>query len=62
MGWQDLGAAFALFLVIEGLLPFASPSSLRTAMRAMGELTDQQLRTAGFVSMVLGLLLLYLVK
>ena len=60
--WRDIGVAFALFLIIEGVVPFLNPARLRTLMQTMSELTDQQLRVAGLSSMVLGLVLLYLVN
>jgi uncharacterized protein len=60
--WHDLWAALALVLVLEGILPFASPGSVRRALQAMNELTDGQLRGAGLASMLLGLLLLYFVN
>jgi uncharacterized protein YjeT (DUF2065 family) len=59
--WQDLGVAFALFLIIEGVVPFINPAGLRAALQAINQLSDQQLRFAGFTSMLLGLLLLYVV-
>lgn len=59
--WHDLGVALALFLVIEGMLPFLNPAGLRTALLAMSELNDRQLRFAGLMSMLLGLALLYAV-
>ncbi len=59
---QDLLAALALVLVLEGLLPFASPGALRRAMLQMAQLDDRGLRVAGLVSMLLGLALLYLVR
>ncbi|HLQ25906.1 MAG TPA: DUF2065 domain-containing protein [Acidiferrobacterales bacterium] len=59
--WQDLGVAFALFLIIEGVVPFINPAGLRAALQAINQLSDQQLRFAGFTSMLLGLLLLYIV-
>lgn len=62
MAWHDFAAAFALFLVIEGIFPFVNPQGLRGALRKIGELTDQQLRVAGLSSMLLGLLLLYVIK
>ncbi len=60
--WQELGAAIALLLVIEGIVPFISPATLRRALVSMLEMDDQALRLAGLSSMVLGILLLYLVK
>ena len=59
--WQDLGVAFALFLIIEGIVPFINPAGLRALLQAINQLGDQQLRFAGFTSMLLGLLLLYIV-
>ncbi len=59
--WQDLGVALALFLIIEGIVPFINPAGLRAALQAINQLSDQQLRFAGFTSMLLGLLLLYIV-
>jgi uncharacterized protein YjeT (DUF2065 family) len=60
--WHDFGVALALFLVIEGMLPFVNPTGLRAALQAMTRLTDQQLRFAGFSSMLLGLVLLYIIN
>ncbi len=60
--WQDLGAAVALLLVIEGILPFLSPALMRRTLQAMLELDDRTLRRAGLASMFMGLLLLYLVR
>jgi uncharacterized protein len=62
MGWQELGLALALLLVVEGILPFANPAGLRRLLMALVELTDAQLRFAGLTSMLLGLVLLYVVK
>ncbi len=60
--WGSLLAAFALMLVLEGLLPFISPGSWRTAFRRFIELSDGQLRFIGLSSMIVGLLLLLLTR
>jgi uncharacterized protein YjeT (DUF2065 family) len=60
--WQDLAVAVALMLVIEGILPFASPRGFREMMRVVGESDDRSLRLSGLFSMIGGLLLLYLVR
>jgi uncharacterized protein YjeT (DUF2065 family) len=52
--------ALALVLVIEGILPLASPRMWREVFRTLTELNDGQLRFAGLVAMVAGLLLLYI--
>ena len=55
-------AAIALMLVIEGILPFLSPSGLRAVMLQMARMDDRALRITGLVSMICGLILLYLAK
>lgn len=59
--WGTLLAAFALMLVLEGLLPFLSPGSWRAAFRRFIELSDGQIRFVGLTSMIAGLLLLLLI-
>jgi uncharacterized protein YjeT (DUF2065 family) len=60
--WRDLGAALALMLVLEGILPFLNPTGLRRLIAVVNELSDRQLRTAGLVSMAGGLALLYILR
>ena len=60
--WHDLLLAVALLLVIEGLLPFLNPAGFKQAMQMISQMTDKQLRVTGFISMMLGLLLMYIVN
>ena len=60
--WRDLGAAIALLLVIEGIVPFLNPAGLRRTLQMLMNLTDNQLRIAGTISMLAGLILLYAVN
>ncbi len=53
-------AAVGLMLVLEGLLPFVAPQAWRETFRRMIELKDGQLRFVGLISMLGGLLLLFL--
>ena len=62
MNWSDLLSGLALYLVIEGIMPFMNPPALRRAMTAFIQLSDTQLRVAGLVSMMLGVVLLYFVR
>lgn len=62
MSWQDLGAALALLLVLEGLLPFLNPDGLKRAIRVIANMDDNTLRFAGLTSMVIGVFLLTLVR
>jgi len=54
--------AFALMLVLEGILPFLLPGIWRDTFKKLTETGDNQVRFIGLTSMLLGLLLLYLVK
>ena len=60
--WHDLGAGFALYLVLEGVLPFLSPPALKRTLATIGTVPDRQLRVFGLISMMLGCLLLYLIR
>jgi len=53
---DSLLAAFALVLVIEGLLPLLAPRLWRESFRKLTELTDGQLRFIGLLSIVAGLI------
>jgi len=59
---ENLLLAFALMLVIEGILPFIVPTLWRDTFRRLTELTDGQIRFVGLTSMLVGLMLLYLVR
>jgi uncharacterized protein YjeT (DUF2065 family) len=54
--------ALGLMLVIEGLLPFASPRIWRETFRRAIELADGQLRFIGLSSVILGLVLIILFR
>ena len=60
--WNDLLAALALVLVIEGMVPFLNPKSLRRMVAMVSQLDDRTLRLTGLVSMIIGVLLLTLVR
>lgn len=53
--------AFALMLVIEGLLPFLVPTLWRDTFRRITQLSDGQIRFIGLTSMFAGLVLLALI-
>ena len=62
MNWADFGAALALVLVLEGLIPFLSPRGYRNMIQQMSQLPEQALRNVGLVLIIVGLLMLYLVR
>ena len=49
--------AFALMLVIEGILPFLVPAVWREAFRRITQFTDGQIRFFGLVSVLVGVAL-----
>ena len=55
-----LVAAFAIVLVIEGILPFTAPRLWRDVFRKAIELSDGQIRFFGLTSMMAGLVILVL--
>ncbi|MBP6513958.1 MAG: DUF2065 domain-containing protein [Steroidobacteraceae bacterium] len=60
--WGDLTAAFALYLVIEGVMPFVSPRGMKQAMSVFQRLPDAQLRVAGAAAIAAGIALLWYVR
>ena len=62
MNWSDLLAALALVLILEGIMPFASPSNLKKTFALVLQLDEKTLRTFGLLSIIVGLLLLYFIR
>jgi uncharacterized protein YjeT (DUF2065 family) len=60
--WNDLWAACALYLVLEGLMPFLNPGGMKGLLGRLAELPEAVLRVAGLASMIVGAVLLYLVR
>ncbi len=54
--------AFALMLVLEGLLPFIAPNAWRDTFRRLIEFSDGQIRFVGLSSMLVGLILIMIFK
>ncbi len=57
--WDVALSACALMLVAEGLLPFISPQSWRRVFERAMQMSDGQIRFLGLVSMLAGLVLLF---
>jgi uncharacterized protein YjeT (DUF2065 family) len=55
-------SAIALLFVLEGIFPFVCPESFRKAVQKIAAMDDLSLRMISFLSMVLGLLLLYTLR
>lgn len=58
MSSDSLWLALGLVLVMEGLLPFASPAQWRQLFARLMALTDGQIRFIGLLSMLAGIGLL----
>ena len=66
IGWSELAryfaGAFALYLVIEGVLPFVNPAAAQRLMSKLAKAEPAQLRWGGLISIVAGLALLWMVR
>ena len=66
VGWTEfaryLGGAFALYLVLEGILPFVNPKAAQRLMAKLAGTEPAQLRWGGLISMVIGLALLWMAR
>ena len=62
LDWQDLLAAFALYLVLEGLMPALAPLRFRETLRVLADADPRTLRVIGVASMIAGALLLSYVR
>ncbi len=54
--------AFALMLVLEGLVPFIAPNAWRETFRRLIQFSDGQVRFVGLTSMLVGLVLLMIFR
>ena len=59
--WDDLWVAMALMLVLEGMVPFLTPRGFKQMMQSVLQTEDRHLRIAGLISMIAGVVLLYLI-
>lgn len=57
---STLFLAFALMLVLEGIMPFIAPAAWRETFRRLIQFSDGQIRFIGLTSMLIGLILLTL--
>jgi len=49
-------------LVIEGILPFLSPDRFRKTLEMVAQIDDGAIRKMGLMTMLLGLVVLYLAR
>lgn len=59
---NDLWAAVALVMVMEGIMPFLNPDFSRQTMLKLAQMDNGSLRWMGLISMLAGVGLLYWVR
>mgnify|MGYP001822849817 FL=1 len=62
ISWGDLGAAVALMLIIEGIMPFVNPGTFRQMLEMVSKMEERSVRTLGAIWIGLGIALLYWVR
>lgn len=66
VGWEELAryvcGAFALYLVLEGMLPFINPAAAQRLMLRLSRMSTSQLRWGGLVSIAVGVGLLWVAR
>ena len=59
---KELIIAFGLFLFIEGLLYAIFPSKMKSMLKKLNEVNDNQLRTAGIFFTLIGFMIVWYFK
>ena len=59
---NELVIAFGLFLFIEGLLYALFPSKMKSILKKLDLLKDNQLRLGGLIFLILGFIIIYYFK
>ena len=59
---EELIIAFGLFLFIEGILYAIFPSKMKSMIKKLDLVNDNQLRTGGFVFAILGFIIIWYFK
>ena len=59
---KELIIAFGLFLFIEGILYAIFPSKMKSMLKKLELIKDNQLRSGGLIFAVLGFIIIYFMK
>ena len=59
---KELIIAFGLFLFIEGILYAIFPSKMKSMLKKLELVNDNQLRTGGLIFAVIGFAIIYYIK
>ncbi|SVB90880.1 uncharacterized protein METZ01_LOCUS243734 [marine metagenome] len=58
MGFKELFIAISLVLILEGLLPFISPSLFKRITLQISEINESSIRIMGLCLIILGVLII----
>ena len=59
---KELIIAFGLFLFIEGILYALFPSKMKSMLKKLNEVNNNQLRTGGFIFAIIGFIIIWYFK
>ena len=59
---NELVIAFGLFLFIEGILYALFPAKMKSMLKKLELVKDNQLRSGGLIFAVIGFVIIYLIK
>ena len=59
---KELIIALGLFLFIEGLLYAIFPSKMKNMLSKLNQISDNQLRSGGFIFVILGFVIIWYFK
>jgi len=59
---RELIIAFGLFLFIEGLLYAIFPAKMKSMLKKLELINDNQLRSAGLIFALIGFIIIYFIK
>jgi len=59
---KELIIAFGLFLFLEGILYAIFPSKMKSMLKKLELIKDNQLRTGGLVFAIIGFIIIYYMK
>ena len=59
---KELIIAFGLFLFIEGVLYAIFPSKMKTMLKKLDLVEDNQLRVGGLIFAIIGFIIVYYIK
>ncbi len=59
---KELIIAFGLFLFIEGILYAIFPSKMKSMLKKINEINDNQLRACGLIFVILEFVIIWLIK